>query len=132
MAATDQVYRPQRTLDIVFGVSCVLMLVSIVWMFAQDYFREFKVEVRDFRDVEQAMALGEVMARMPDDDKLKQLEEAERKLADAQEERAWQQEKVDRKSKDLILQKTNAENDAQALKAEYDSRSSLYDKVIEN
>ena len=44
MAASDQTYRNQRTLDVVFGVSCLLMLVSIVWMFAQDYYRPFKVE----------------------------------------------------------------------------------------
>ena len=28
MAATDQTYRNQRTLDIVFAVSCILMLVG--------------------------------------------------------------------------------------------------------
>ena len=46
MAATDQTYRSQRMLDIVFGVSCLLMLLSVVWMFAQDYYRDFKVEQR--------------------------------------------------------------------------------------
>src|SRR5260370_36050687 len=96
MAATDQTYRPQRPLDIVFGVSCVLMLASIVWMFAQDYFREYKGEVRDFRDVEEAMALGEVMARMPDEKKLDQIEEAETEVAAATEERSLLQAKVDR------------------------------------
>ena len=56
MAATDQTYRNQHTLDIVFAVSRMLMLVSIVWMFWQDYFRAYKVEQRDFRDVEVAVA----------------------------------------------------------------------------
>jgi hypothetical protein len=36
MAATDQPYRNQNTLDVVFGVSCVLMLVTTGWMFWQD------------------------------------------------------------------------------------------------
>ena len=35
MAATDQTYRNQKTLDIVFAVSCVLMLLSMVWMFVR-------------------------------------------------------------------------------------------------
>ena len=42
MAATDKPYRNQKTLDIVFAVSCILMLVSIVWMLVADYNREYK------------------------------------------------------------------------------------------
>src|SRR6516225_1379988 len=56
MAATDQTYRTQKTLDIVFAVSGILTLVAMIGMFAQDYFREFKTEQRAFRDVEYAMA----------------------------------------------------------------------------
>jgi len=36
MAATDQPIANQRTLDMVFGVSSLLMLVSTILMFAQD------------------------------------------------------------------------------------------------
>ena len=32
MAATDKTYRNQKTLDIVFAVSCILMLLSSFWM----------------------------------------------------------------------------------------------------
>ena len=39
MAATDKFYRNQYTLDMVFALSSILMLVSIVWMFMQDYNR---------------------------------------------------------------------------------------------
>ena len=42
MAATDQNYRQQKTLDIVFAVSSILMLLSIFWMLWDDYNREFK------------------------------------------------------------------------------------------
>src|SRR5713101_5510208 len=56
MAATDQLYRRQKTLDIVFAVSGILTLLSMIGMFWQDYFREFKTEQRAFRDVEYAMA----------------------------------------------------------------------------
>ena len=46
MAATDKPFRDQTTLDIVFAVSNILMLLSIVWMFWQDYDREYKDEQR--------------------------------------------------------------------------------------
>src|SRR5258708_13850584 len=80
MAATDQTYRSQRALDIVFGVSCVLMLASVVWMFAQDYFREFKVEQRDFRDVETGLAERSMLDLVPDDARMQKIEESERDL----------------------------------------------------
>ena len=66
MAATDQTYRNQKRLDTVFGVSCVVMLISIIWMFADDYNREWKKEQRAFRDVEEAMAERFALAKLPD------------------------------------------------------------------
>src|SRR5215218_3942594 len=60
MAASDQHYRNQKTLDVVFAISCVVMLLTIMWMFAQDYFKEFKAEQRVFRDVETAVAEREL------------------------------------------------------------------------
>jgi mono/diheme cytochrome c family protein len=55
MAARDDTYRNQRWLDIIFAVSCVVMLVSMVWMFAVDYYREFRpVQIRG-REVEVAL-----------------------------------------------------------------------------
>src|ERR1700730_14748781 len=65
MAATDQFYRRQYGLDVVFAVSSLLMLVSIVWMFVQDYNREFKDEQRSFRDVEAALAQRQALDQMP-------------------------------------------------------------------
>ena len=56
MAATDKHYRDQNLLDFVFAASSILMLVSVIWMFAQDYFREFNTDQRAFRDVEEAVA----------------------------------------------------------------------------
>jgi mono/diheme cytochrome c family protein len=76
MAASDQTYRNQKMLDVVFAVSGLLMLLSIVGMFAQDYFREFKTEQRAFRDVEAAMAERALLALMPND-RLDALRDAE-------------------------------------------------------
>ena len=49
MAASDKPFHNQRTLDIIFAVSNILMLLSIVWMLWQDHYREYKVEQRLFR-----------------------------------------------------------------------------------
>ena len=65
MAATDRTYRDQKVLDIVFAVSCILMLVSILWMFAQDYNREFKDVQRKFRDVETAQNERLMLDKLP-------------------------------------------------------------------
>ena len=86
MAATDKPYRNQYALDIVFGVSCVLMLLGIIWMFAQDYYREFKVEQRDFRDVEEAIADRQMLALVPDDAKRKHIDAAQEELGQARRE----------------------------------------------
>ena len=76
MAATDQTYRNQKALDIVFAVSCLLMLASIVWMFAQDYFREYKTEQREFRHVESALAQRIALQKLPDVDGFKAAKKA--------------------------------------------------------
>src|ERR671933_709220 len=65
MAATDQTYRNQRALDIVFGASCGLLLLTTVWMFVQDYNRDFKAVQRTFRDVSAAMSEREMIDKLP-------------------------------------------------------------------
>ena len=76
-AATDQTYRNQKALDYVFAASCVALLLTTVWMFVQDYFREFKSVQRDFRDVEEAMAQRGVLENAPDAQKLQEVLDAE-------------------------------------------------------
>ena len=66
MAATDQHYRSQKTLDIVFGVSCAAMLLSTLWMFWQDYSKEYKNVQRTFRDVEATIAERDMIDKIPD------------------------------------------------------------------
>jgi len=128
MAATDQTYRHQKTLDIVFAVSCVLMLASIIWMFAQDYFREFKQVQRDFRDVEEALAERNMLERMPDPARV---EEAADRVAQARAN-------LDKIKKELpgglnkaLYEKARAEARYQSIKADYDSFVSLYNEAID-
>src|SRR5262249_25358753 len=94
MAATDQTYRSQRALDIVFSVTSILMLVSIVGMFIQDYQREWKTEQRQFRDVEAEMFTRLALADLPDP---KKYEEAKQAVDKA---RAGREQKIKVKVKD--------------------------------
>src|SRR5437899_8502734 len=96
MAATDQTYRSQRTLDIVFGVTCLLMLLSVVWMFAQDYYRDFKVEQREFRDVETALAERTMLNLLPDEQRSRDIEAAEQRLAAALKARNQKERELSR------------------------------------
>ena len=92
MAATDQTYRNQRILDIVFAVSCVLMLVSIIGMFAQDYNREWKTEQRRFQDVEVALSDRAALRALPDPD---EISKAEDKVKEARQEVDQNQPRID-------------------------------------
>jgi hypothetical protein len=66
MAATDQNYRSQRILDIVFAVSCVLMLASLLWMFVDDYNRDFKKVQKHFRLVDDTLTVRGMLEKLPD------------------------------------------------------------------
>ena len=71
MAATDKHYHNQRTLDIIFAASCILMLVCTIWMLVADYNREFKTVQRNFRDVESVLDERQMISQLPDSDEVK-------------------------------------------------------------
>jgi cbb3-type cytochrome oxidase cytochrome c subunit/mono/diheme cytochrome c family protein len=131
MAATDKTYRNQKTLDIVFAVSCILMLFSVVWMFYQDYAREFKTVQRDFRDVETALNERMMLEQLPDenevDTRIKAVESA-RQAADAIKSNpdfaAYQ--------RGLFATRDTLQASYQGTKADFDSRSSYYDIDVEH
>jgi len=52
MPATEQTWRDQKLLHVVFAVTGLLMLLSTVWMFAADHRREWKQHQRTIRGVE--------------------------------------------------------------------------------
>src|SRR6266436_9217362 len=97
MAATDQVYRNQKTLDIVFALSGLLMLASIIWMFAQDYNREYKTEQRQFRDVEAALAQRIALQKLPS---VAEFKVAKKEVEEARKERAKNADKIKKLDED--------------------------------
>jgi mono/diheme cytochrome c family protein len=132
MAATDKNYRNQYGLDIVFAVSSILMLLSTLWMFIQDYNREFKKEQRTFRDVETAMAQRQAIAQIPSRE---EFDKARKAVEDAKAERKNKEDAI-RSNKDKIsaklASKERADRKFQDIKSELESITSFYDSEMEH
>jgi cytochrome c2 len=129
MAATDQPYRSQYGLDIVFAVTSIVMLATIVWMLVDDYNREYKTEQRIFRDVEVAMAQREALKKMPS---YAEFVAAKNDFDKARQERVDKDydKKIAEKTAEirrLLPAKEEADLKLQNLKADLDSKSSFYD-----
>src|SRR4051794_39215955 len=52
MPASEETYRRQPTLHVVFAISSIAMLLSIVWMIMADHLRPWKQVQREFQHVE--------------------------------------------------------------------------------
>jgi mono/diheme cytochrome c family protein len=138
MAATDKPYRNQYRLDVVFGVSCLLLLLSTAWMLYDDHYRPFKPIQREFRDVEEALYSQQLAEKYPQDqydaikEKWNQAAEAADNVKTARMEAAksvggdlegWQ--------KKQDLEKARLEAQYQDTKATYDSEVSLYNIAVD-
>jgi mono/diheme cytochrome c family protein len=129
MAATDQTYRNQKTLDVVFAVSCILMLLGTLWMFWQDYDRQFKHVQREFRDVEEAMNEHQMIAALPSKD---QVEEARQNVARARDELEKAHDKLRPTERQLMARHDLQDNKYRSIKADFDSKTSLYNIAVEH
>src|SRR5690606_25402013 len=128
-AATDKTYRNQKTLDIIFAVSCILLLLTTFWMFAQDYNRDWKKVQRKFRDVEAAVTQRAMLENLPDADVVASLretvEENRKALAKKREALAGEQAKLQAEYDRLYAQ-------YQVYKANYDAIQSYYNIDVEH
>ena len=121
MAATDQNYRNQKTLNVVFAVSCVLMFLSIIWMLVDDYNREFKGVQRDFRNVEAQLSLAQMLDTMPDPDAL---DTAQAKVLELRKARDDKRKELESQHRDLIAKRDQAQATYQRWKADNDATAS--------
>ena len=127
MAATDKTYHNQRTLDIIFAASCILMLVCTIWMLVADYNREFKSVQRNFRDVESVLDERQMISQLPDPDEVKTLQNAiveKRKAVDGAKE------KVQPEEQRLTAERDQRTDAYQSIKADFDSKTSFYNLEI--
>src|SRR5262245_23974085 len=130
MPAREETYRNQNILNIVFAVSSILMFISIIWMIAEDHFREWKVVQSDFirldykksqRELEDARQLASKQ----------ELDELSRQLADAKKA-AKQQETEAQATIDALLGKSQkADQELSFKKAKRDSIQSFYDIAVD-
>src|SRR5262245_30144096 len=131
MAASDQTYRSQKSLHVVFAVSSVAMLATTVWMFWDDYNRPFKKEQREFRTVEEELAKRELLASAPDAARREQVVQAEKDLARARAIRNALREQADQQLKRLQTDQFQAEKGFADKKADFDSLTSYYNIEVE-
>ena len=64
MAATDKPYRNQYQLDVVFGVSSILLIATTFWMLYDDNARPYKPVQRTFRDVEEGVVTRAMLDKL--------------------------------------------------------------------
>jgi mono/diheme cytochrome c family protein len=121
MAATDQKYRDQKTLDVIFAVSCVGMLLTTIWMFYDDYARQWKPIQREFRDVETALNERDMLRELPDPKVVESLQE---KMVEAQKKLKAANEAVAKDKSDLTVKMAINSSVFQSIKADLDSRQS--------
>src|SRR5262249_26091082 len=136
MPATEETYRRQPTLHLVFAISSIAMLLATVWMVMADHLRPWKQVQREFQLIEREK-LNQAEKEKQDelDTKFKsQLDginskiEAANKRADEQygQIRAIDSQisKLDATAEELDMQR-------RFKKTELDSKRSLYDGMID-
>jgi cbb3-type cytochrome oxidase cytochrome c subunit len=133
MAATDKNYRNQYLLDVVFAVSSLVMLVSVVWMFADDYYRPYKTEQRDFRQVESTLAQRLAIEQLPNEEEFRAKEKAFADAKAAYESEGTQQKLRELRAEVAKLQPKRERADAryQSVKADLESVTSFYNIATE-
>src|SRR5688572_12867787 len=125
MAATDKPFHNPRTLDIVFGVSNILMLLSIVGMFVQDHVREYKAEQRAFRSVEVEVAKRMALKDLPSAEEFNAAEKAVEQASTERQQKTDALASARASLAGLQPQKERAEANYQAVKADVESITSF-------
>jgi cbb3-type cytochrome oxidase cytochrome c subunit len=131
MAATDTLYRNQKTLNWIFAASCVAMLVSVLWMFADDFNRPYKKDQQVFRAVEAELNKRTALALAPDEQLRKDIVASEAAVVKARELVAQLKSKVDAAIISKLPGKAKLETRLQNTKADYDSLVSYFNIAVE-
>jgi hypothetical protein len=85
MPATETTWRDLKLMHVVFGVSSVVMLVTTIWMLADDHNREWKSYQLQFQDIETWTAQARIDEQQSEDFRRKRVE-LEQQLAAARAE----------------------------------------------
>jgi cytochrome c551/c552 len=74
MPATEATWRDLKLMHVVFGVSSLVMLVTTIWMLADDHNREWKAYQRQFQEIETWTAQARIDEQQSEDFRRKRLE----------------------------------------------------------
>ncbi|HEV3164487.1 MAG TPA: c-type cytochrome [Isosphaeraceae bacterium] len=136
MPATEETYRSTPTLHVVFAISSIAMLLSVVWMIMADHLRPWKVVQREFHKVEDAKLAAAEQKKFDD---LEARHQADLKKLDEQiaaakelEEKNYREIREKEVDRDKLTGKFDSLDNAKRFKkVELDSLRSFYDGAID-
>ena len=137
MPASEETYRSQPTLHLVFAISSIAMLLVTVWMVMADHLRPWKQVQREFqvRRARQAQGRREGEARRAED----QVQGPDRQASTPRSqtptpnaaEHAGKLRKLEHELSTLDGTKERLDTERRFQKADLDSKRSLYDGMID-
>jgi cbb3-type cytochrome oxidase cytochrome c subunit len=136
MPASEEPFRSQPTLHVVFAISSVAMLLVTVWMVMADHLRPWKEVQRAFHEVEREKlkaAEDEKLQAQLHDSKA-QLDQLDAQIREAQTRAEERAAKIRALDKELLKLGGNTERldiERRFKKTELDSKRSLYDGMID-
>ncbi len=136
MPATEETYRSQPTLHVVFAISSIAMMLVIVWMIMADHLRPWKNFQREFHHYEEAKlkAAEKEKVRQQAEKSQAKIDQLTKQITDAKQleyQNASEIRKVDAELDRVGGQKERLDTAKKFQKAELDSVRSLYDGMID-
>jgi cbb3-type cytochrome oxidase cytochrome c subunit len=136
MPASEEPYRRQPTLHLVFALSSIAMLLVTVWMVMADHLRPWKEVQRDFHLIERDKLAATEREKLQEQQKTSEAKiealDAQIKAAQANAEaRAAQLRAIDRDLKTYGAAFEGLDMQRRFKKTELDSKRSLYDGMID-
>jgi cbb3-type cytochrome oxidase cytochrome c subunit len=136
MPASEETYRPQPSLHLIFAGSSIAMLLATVWMVMADHLRPWKQVQREFQTVERGKLEAAEKQKLEDQRKTNQAEidriDAEIRMAEQNAEaRATEIRGIDRELDRLGGRAELLDIRRRFKKADLDSKRSLYDGMID-
>ncbi len=136
MPASEETYRRQPTLHLVFAISSIAMLLSTVWMVMADHLRPWKQVQRQFQVVEREKneSLEKTKLEEQKTKYQKQIDEIDAKIqaADASAEARGRDLRAINSELKVLEGRTEKIDTARRFqKADLDSKRSLYDGMID-
>ena len=136
MPASEETYRAQPALHVIFAVSSIAMLLSIVWMIMADHLRPWKQVQRDFHAIErEKLKVSEQEAlktqQTHSEAEIKRIDEQIKEAQTKAAERGAELRRIEKELNGLQAKTEQLDTRRKFKKAELDSLRSLYDGMIE-